>query len=57
MRPVVYMKYRTCESLVCRFVKKVIAYGAVVTLNILRLAKLCEDILREDLSKLDTHLV
>ena len=57
MRPVVYMKYRTCESLVCCFVKKVIAYGAVVTLNILRLAKLCEDILREDLSKLDTHLV
>lgn len=30
---------------------------AVVTLDIFRLAKLCEDVLREDLPKLNTHLV
>lgn len=38
-------------------VMSIIAYRAVVTLNILRLPKLCEDVLREHLSKLYTHLI
>ena len=36
---------------------EVATYRAVVTCNVLRLIELAEDVLREHLAKLDTHLV